>query len=261
MLDDKPIAKGWQAMKEQGGTLTIELEQTAVDADTAILHPNLEVADYVRLSVVDTGIGMTEETLENIFEPFYTTKGKEQGIGLGLSVSHEIILNHNGEIMVESDTATGTSFHVYLPLCVDEHSERSRTPQSLPRGEESILLIDDDGDVLDVIKLMTEKLGYKVTALCNGVDALEYLTQNPGNYDLVISGLTMPGMTGLELAKELRKNRSLTPIIIMTGNIDSAPVDAFENLKISKIMEKPVSIQDLAHGIREALAQANRRQF
>lgn len=243
----------WQAMAAKGGVLTIELKQVEVDAATAKLHLNLHEAEYVRLSVIDTGSGMDDKTLDRIFEPFFSTKAVDKGTGMGLAVVHGIVRSHHGDILVYSEQGKGTTFQVYLPTAQAGGRAAEKKPGALARGRESILVADDDDTVAKVVQRMLKHLGYDVDVRNSGLEALKAVRQQPDKYDLVISDLTMPNLTGLELSEQLRKVRSELSIIIMTGYGDILTKTTQETYGIKNVIGKPVVMHELASAIRVVL--------
>ncbi len=242
----------WQAMHE-GGTLTIQLEQTSVDDTMTKLHPNLTEGDYVRLSIRDTGSGMDEATLERIFEPFFTTKAVNKGTGLGLSVVHGIVRNHRGEILVYSEPGKGSVFHVYLPALDVEDEIVTQRPKTIPGGDESVMIVDDEPVIAEMVKTMLENFGYKADIFKTGMKAVIAFEQRPHQYDLLITDLTMPQMTGLDLADQLHKTNPELPIIIMTGFGDNLTQPTLKRYGIKQVIGKPVVVKELASAVRKVL--------
>lgn len=245
----------WHAMEENNGTLTIELKQVEVNATVDESHPNLSLGQYVRLSVTDTGSGMDEATLERIFEPFFTTKAVNKGTGMGLSVVHGIVKDHDGEILVSSELGKGSSFHVYLPAVKLQHTANAEEPKPIEGGQESLLIVDVEKAIVSLVAEMLDELGYEIDVHSSSSEALEAFRQQPNDFDLVISDLTMPGMTGLELSLQLQEIRSGTPVMIMTGYGDKLTDDTQKRYYINKVIGKPVEIRDMASAIREVLDQ------
>ncbi|MGP8330523.1 MAG: PAS domain S-box protein [Methanosarcinaceae archaeon] len=243
----------WQAMEENGSMLTIELKQVEVDAATAKLYLNLNEAEYVRLTVIDTGSGMDTATLERIFEPFFTTKPVDKGTGMGLSVVHGIVRGHQGDILVYSEPGKGSTFHVYLPIVKAEVEAEKKEKETIVGGQESILIIDDEKAVANILKKILERLGYQVDASNSSPEALKIIRQQPDKYDLVISDLTMPNMTGLDLSEKLQQLRSGFPVIIMTGYGDSLTSATQQQYGIKQVIGKPVAMRELALAVREVL--------
>ncbi len=243
----------WQAMEENGGTLSIELNQKKLDGATVKLHPNLNEKEYACLSIIDTGHGMDEKTIERIFEPFFTTKEIDKGTGLGLSVVHGIVRSHRGDILVYSEQGKGTAFHVYLPTTKAEKVASEATSKAISRGTESVMIVDDDSEIAEMVKMMLENFGYKADVYKTGLDATKAFKQQPDKYDLLISDLTMPKMTGLDLADQLHKERPELPVVIMTGFGDSLTVSTQEQYGIKQVIGKPIALRELTAVVRKLL--------
>ena len=242
----------WHAMAE-GGTLTIRLEQTIVDSNMSKMHPNLAEGAYVRLSVIDTGSGMDEKTLDRIFEPFFTTKAVNKGTGLGLSVVHGIVRNHGGDILVYSEPGKGSAFHIYFPALLVDTDEESQKTKTVPGGDESVLIVDDEPVIAEMVKTMLENFGYRAHIYKTGMDAVEAFERQPQNYDLLITDLTMPQMTGLDLADKLHETTTALPVIIMTGFGDSLTKPTLKRYGIKQVISKPVVVKELARAVRHVL--------
>ena len=243
----------WQAMEEEGGTLTLELNQKKVDATTATLHPNLKEAEYACLSIIDTGPGMDEETLDRIFEPFFTTKAVDKGTGLGLSVVHGIVLSHQGDILVFSEPGKGSTFHVYLPTLKSEEEVIEAKSIELTGGTEYLMIVDDEPDIAEMVKRMLDNFGYKANVYKTALAALKAFKQQPDKYDLLVSDLTMPQMTGLDLANQLHKEDPEFPIMIMTGFGDKLTAATQKKYGIKQVIRKPIVIKELAVAVRKVL--------
>jgi len=245
----------YQAMRENGGVMTVSLKETELGSDFA-RHLNLPPGKYVLLEVKDTGCGMDSSVRDRIFEPYFTTREKGKGTGLGLSVVHGIVKRHNGLITVTSEVGKGTTFDVYFPRTDSPAAEPdadSHHPKPIPSGHERVLVIDDESVIIDVLRYMLETLGYRVTALTSSPDALKAFQSHPHEFDLVITDMTMPHMTGIELADRLMKIRSDIPIIMCTGYSESIDEKKAETLGISKYLTKPVGMETLAETVREVL--------
>jgi PAS domain S-box-containing protein len=206
------------AMAEKGGTLEITLSNTDLDTSAVAGFPDVPSGRYLRLTVKDTGHGMDRKTMERIFDPFFTTKAHSEGTGLGLSVIHGIVRNHDGAIAVASEPGKGATFSVYLPR-IDRPGDLAAVdvPQPLRRGHERILFVDDEKDVAFSAKRMLERLGYDVAVLTDPREALELFLSAPDRFDLVITDQAMPGMNGIELAAQLISVRADIPVILCTG--------------------------------------------
>jgi len=242
-----------QAMREGRGVLEIGLAELEL-GPTA--EPGLDppAGRYLELSVVDTGQGMDQATLERIFEPYFTTKEPGEGTGLGLAVVHGIVKSHGGEIRVESRPGQGAAFRIYLPLSQDETSEESEAEEPAPLpGQERILLVDDEKALVDLNSQLLERLGYRVTGLTSSPEALELFSQDPGAFDLVITDQTMPRMTGTEMAKKMMRLRPDLPIILCTGYSDQISPESARRMGIKGFLFKPMVRLDLTSAIRQVL--------
>ena len=242
------------SLNEAGGVIEVALAGIEIDTPTASRYPALRPGPYLKLTVSDTGSGVAPDVLNYIFDPYFTTKKKGEGTGLGLTVTHEIVKSHGGIITVESKVK-GTSFHVYLPRV--EHREaiaETGIKEALPLGSEKILFIDDEQSLVDIGRQMLEYLGYKVTARTSSVEALKLFAAQPDRFDLVITDMTMPNMTGEKLAIELMKIRNDIPIIICTGFSEKITAEYAKTIGIKEFAMKPLLMQDLGKSIRKVLA-------
>jgi CheY-like chemotaxis protein len=217
------------------------------------MNGELSPGSYLRLTVRDTGQGIPPALLDRIFDPYFTTKEKGTGTGLGLAVVHGIVKSHDGAIAVESEPGKGTSFHVFLPM-IEASSSTTRDAEEAPRGgSERILLVDDEDTLVELGSMMLEGMGYKVSGQTSSVDALDLFKQEPDGFDLVITDLTMPQMTGLELARELLSIRPNLPIILCTGYSENLMPQRTRAMGVRELMTKPFLVRDLAKTIRNAL--------
>lgn len=193
--------------------------------------------------------------MDRIFDPYFTTKGVGEGTGLGLSVVQGIVKSCGGAISVYSEAGRGTSFHVFLPRVEEEIAPQAREVEVLPTGDERILFVDDERPLVDLGKEMLESLGYSVSVNTNSLEALETFRAQPDAFDLVITDMTMPGLTGKELAKELMSIRSDIPIILCTGFSDLINEKQAEEIGIREFIMKPYVIASLAQTIRKVLGR------
>jgi CheY-like chemotaxis protein len=218
---------------------------------------NLPPGTYVKLSVSDTGAGMPPEIVERIFEPYFSTKDPGKGTGMGLAVVEGIVNAHHGRIFAMTQLQKGSTFTVYLPgLEKIPSALRSQPLGRLPGGSEHILFIDDELPIIKLIKMMLEKLGYAVTTAASSLQALESFRAAPGRFDLIITDMTMPDLTGDKLAVEMRKIRPDIPVIICTGYSNNASEESAAQIGISAYLGKPVGKVELAHTIRKVLDDA-----
>jgi PAS domain S-box-containing protein len=248
-------ANAGHALQEKGGILEISLVNVDLDDEDLSRQPNTTADSYVRLTVSDTGHGMTPEVLERIFDPFFTTKERAKGTGMGLAVVHGIVESHNGIISVSSEPGKGTKFSAYFPVFIDDTNETTGTVHPPPEGNERILLIDDEPSVVQTEKHVLETLGYDVTTETDSTDALDLFRGAPDRFDLVITDMTMPIMTGDRLAKEMLHIRPDIPIIMCTGYSALINKEQAEAMGIRAYVMKPITKREIAHVIRTALSQ------
>lgn len=242
------------SMEEKGGVLEVILENIEVHEAEAAGHPDIRPGSYIKLTVRDTGCGMSAEIIERIFDPYFTTKNKGEGTGLGLAVVHGIVKSHEGAIFVESTPGKGTQFHIYFPRTQEKaDTVKKQSPGKLPQGKESILFIDDDNVLAYMGKKALEHLGYRVDPKTDAQDALDKFRDSPENYDIIITDLTMPKITGEKLAQEVMKIRPDIPIILCTGHSERIKDEKLESLGIRKVLIKPLELNELARAIREVL--------
>jgi len=247
------VTNAFHAMEDEGGTLAIRLGECPWPSD-AEAGSHGPPPRCIRLEISDTGVGMDPQLLDRIFDPYFTTKDKEKGTGLGLAVVHGIVKSYGGHISVRSTPGEGTSFQVYLPGHESEQeSGKGTVPLELPKGTERILLVDDEEQILKLLQQMLEKLGYRAEIRTHSPEALETFTNNPHGYDLVITDMTMPQLTGDRLALELMKVRPDLPVIICTGFSEKLSPQWAQASGIKGILMKPVVISELACMVREAL--------
>jgi PAS domain S-box-containing protein len=245
-------ANAGHAMREKGGILEVRLSRVVIDRITP-LHSNLQPGPHLMLSVSDTGHGMDSGVLERIFDPYFTTKEMGEGTGLGLAVVHGIIKSHKGAITVQSKPDQGTVFKIYLPLLENAVNEESKPEESLPGGRGRILFVDDEKTLAEMGQKMLEHLGYEVVTKTSSVEALTVFQENRDLFDLVITDVTMPQMTGDKLAKELISIRPDIPIILCTGFSERITEKNVKELGVREFAMKPLTLQKLATSIRNVL--------
>ena len=245
-----------QAMQATGGRLDISLENVHVNAAAVARHTDLKPGPYVRLRVRDTGPGMSPEVLERIFEPFFTTRETGEGAGLGLSVAHGLVRDHDGAITVESGPGQGATFEVYLPQDVAGKAVSSPPAYAdLPHGRERILLVDDDVSVAFIGQALLTRLGYEVVTYADSAEALEIFRATPAHFDLIITDYTMSPMTGDVFARACREIRPDIPLILCTGFSETMDADRAQQLGMNAFLMKPWTLQVLAQTLRYVLAQ------
>jgi CheY-like chemotaxis protein len=243
------------AMRERGGVLTVELARAAPDAALRRRYPQINATHTIRLSVRDTGTGMDEAVLKRMFEPFYTTKATGEGSGLGLTMVYSIVEDHLGAIVVDSVPGEGTTFDLYFtpdpnataaaPIAI-----QAMRPLLTPFGRSRhIMLVDDDSDVRALGANLLRRLDFRPMAFADPIAALAAFRRTPGHFSAVISDLTMPGMTGVELARALRVIRPELPLILTSGNLNTNP----DSHGVQHTIRKPFDLDELASLLRELL--------
>ena len=250
------ITNAFHAVQEKNGTIRVVLEQIEIDRmslrDT-ILNPGT----YLLFTVSDDGIGMTEQIKDKIFEPYFTTKEQGKGTGLGLAVVYGIVKEYGGEIEVETQIGSGTTFRIYLPVIdPSEKKQVADTKARLETGQEHILLVDDEPTVARLEQQMLERLGYQITCLTSSLDAVSVFSSNQNAFDMVITDMTMPNMTGDQLAKEILSIKPDIPIIICTGFSERINKENAQAVGIKGFLMKPVVRSDLARMVRTVLDDA-----
>ena len=243
----------FHAMQEKGGIMEVTLTSFQVDPVEAAESPDLMPGEYLRLTVADTGCGMNPGIVDRIFDPYYTTKEKDKGTGLGLAVVHGIVKSHNGAVTVESEEGKGSVFNVYFPATGADEHQQAHTAERLPMGGEHILLVDDEKEIVDIDQQMLERLGYRVTPQVNSLEALQLFQERPDAFDMIITDLTMPNLTGDRLAREILKVRPNIPVVLCTGFSEMMDADKARQMGIQKFLMKPVSMMEFAWAIREVL--------
>jgi len=240
-------------MREGGGTLDVRLEPVALDEQGASRTGEVEPGEYGRIRVEDTGHGVPPEIIDRIFDPFFTTKKVGEGTGMGLSVAHGIVKSHGGSISVHSQPGQGTFFHVYLPLVEESAADFETRQESAGSRGETILLVDDEPAIVNLLKTVLENSGYRVEALADSVAALEVFRARPAAFDLVITDYTMPKLSGTRFARELTRIDSKVSVILISGYgelIDRREVD---ESGIRYTLTKPLRSDELTAAVRHAL--------
>ena len=241
------------AMRATGGTLKVNLEEIGVDAQLAAWNPELKVGSYVRLSVADDGPGIPPSIRERIFEPFFTTKNPVEGTGMGLATVHGIVKGHGGAVVLDTEVGKGSVFQVYLPRVEGRLPvEKEDSPHCL-KGNERVLLVDDENMIVAMGTQMLERLGYEVVSSNDSQEALEKFKGEPDQFDLIITDQTMPGMTGLELAGRVLAIRPDIPVILCTGYSETVTEEQARAVGVRAFVPKPMVMDEMARMIRTAL--------
>jgi len=250
------ITNAYHAVQKKSGVISVQLKQITLDYGE-IADISLEQGQYIVLTISDTGAGIEPNILGKIFEPYFTTKKQGKGTGLGLAVVFGIVKEHQGDIKVYSEIGKGTTFNVYLPLMKKSTKTVSTDQiQILETGTERILLVDDEISVVKLESQMLSRLGYRVNKQLKSLDALKIFKANPDNFDLVITDMTMPDMTGDQLAKELMSIRPDIPIMICTGFSERISKEQAETNKVKGFLMKPVIKSEMAQMVRRVLDEA-----
>jgi CheY-like chemotaxis protein len=243
-------------MEDRPGVLEVMLQETTLTAESPVVgrrHTDMKPGPVILLTVSDTGHGMSSETLERIFEPYFTTKEMGKGTGMGLAVVHGIIQSYDGAIQVKSKPGQGAVFNVFLPLCDPPTQFGASDPPSVEGGTETIMFVDDEVQIKSAGKNILESYGYTVYAHSDAREALEAFKKDPGKFDLVITDLTMPHLTGFQLARELVSIRPTLPVILCTGYRDSISPEEAEQMGIRTIVTKPLTHTALGRVVRQIL--------
>jgi len=242
----------WQALEGKPGRIEVRLESVVVDATAT--SGGAAPGRYARLVVADDGKGMDDATLERIFDPFFTTKEPGVGTGLGLSVVHGIVKDHNGAITVTSAPGAGATFAILFPEYAAEVEAAVPRPRPSYRGRgEHVLFLDDEEALVRLAKRLLERLGYRVTGFSNAEAALASVRDDPARFDLAITDFNMPGLSGVQVAELLRMIRPNLPVILTSGNISDDLRESATRAGVGHVLNKPSSIEELAEAVHRSL--------
>jgi CheY-like chemotaxis protein len=239
----------------QGGRLTIETRNVELDEAYARTHPEVAPGNYVMLAISDTGTGMSAEVMSRVFEPFFTTKAPGAGTGLGLATVYGIIKQSSGHVAVYSELGLGTTFKIYLSPAGEQRSTAPSVSGAgvMPRGHETILLVEDEDALRAVVRHVLLSCEYKVVEASNGIDALQLCERHPEPIHLIVTDVVMPGMTGRILAEELAKRRPGIRVLYMSGYTDDAVIRHGVLQAETAFLQKPFTPYALAKKVREVL--------
>ena len=243
------------AMGEKGHLAISTENVTMSDTDLVSFSKDVDHGEFLKLSVSDTGVGIDKKILEQIFEPFFTTKSVGEGTGMGLSVVHGIVESHAGVIKVDSEPSKGTTFDVYFPTRIYEDTSKTNAVASMPKGNETILFVDDEKLLTTLGEETLKSLGYKVIVQTDSREALDCFQKNHDIIDLVITDQSMPNLTGKELAKKILKIREDIPIIICTGHSETLTKEEAKTIGIKAFRAKPFVGPDMAQTVRKLLSR------
>ena len=244
------------AMEDKGGLLEVSLKDAVADRGVNRENLDLKPGNYIEIMVSDTGAGIAPEIIGSIFDPYFTTKGPGEGTGMGLAMIHGIIENYGGKIFVDSKPEQGTRFTIYLPVTGKRQEHRPYEPEMLPTGKERILFVDDEAPIAKIGDKALERLGYTVSIRTSSIEALALFRTKPNDFDLVITDMTMPNMTGDSLAIELMKIRPDIPVILCTGYSKKISDESASEMGIKAFLYKPIVKAYLAKTVRKVLDEA-----
>ncbi len=248
------VTNAFHAMQESGGTLWVRLGERSLEPSEAE-RKSMIPGTYVRLTVEDTGVGMSPATLEKAFDPYFTTKDKEKGTGLGLALAHGIVESYKGKVMIRSEQGRGTRVEVWLPRVAPPALEQEDSPKNT--GEKSpggrILLVDDDESVLRMMTRMLTRVGHEVTPFSDPGEALSLFREAPDNHDLVITDMTMPGLTGDDLCRVLKEIRPDIPVVVCTGYSEKLGGDKAAAIGMDAVLMKPIVRDELEETVKTIL--------
>jgi CheY-like chemotaxis protein len=241
-------------MSEKPGILQVRLESIRLDQHSVEQYEGVNPGDYVQITVRDEGEGIAPEIIDNVVDPYFTTKDVDQGLGMGLAIVYGIVKKNDGAIKIESEIGKGTTVKVLFPqIEAQAEFEVPTSAETLPKGSERILLVDDEASLMKMVKQILERLGYQVVGKTDSVEALKIFQSEPNQFDLVITDMAMPQMAGDQLAQELIKIRSDVPIILCTGHSDRIDEERAGELGIAAYYMKPFDKRELAKTVRNVL--------
>ncbi len=241
------------AMDDGGGCLNVVVAPLQVAAVNSHKYPELEPGNHVQLKVSDNGHGIDPAIMDRIFDPYFTTKEKDKGTGMGLAVVHGIVKSQKGCIRVRSQIGGGAAFEILFPVAENRSPHDDPFEAPLVRGNERVLFVDDEPALAHLGKTMLERLGYEARACTSPLEALEAFRADPLCWDIVVTDLTMPNMTGIHLAQKLREQRRHLPVVVCTGYSEQLTPAHVRSLGISGLLLKPLVLKDLSHEVRRAL--------
>ena len=242
----------WQAMPD-GGDLYVETKNTVIDTKYAMPF-RVDPGNYAKIAVTDTGVGMDTVTKQKIFDPFFTTKEMARGTGLGLSSAYGIIRNHGGIINVYSEVGQGSTFNVYLPASEKEVTvKKTKAPEGIFKGTETVLLVDDEEAILEVGKEMLEAMGYRVLLARNGKEAVDVYSEHAGDVDLVILDMVMPDMSGSEVFDKFKDISPEAKVLLSSGYSINGKASGILRRGCNGFIQKPFDMKEFSSKIREIL--------
>ena len=248
----------YHAMRDKGGRLLISLSDLTFGSDDTMPHAEMQPGRYVKLTVKDSGTGITDDVKNRMFEPFFTTKKPGEGTGMGLAVVYGIVKAHEGAITVDTKVGKGSTFSIFFPAIEDVAEERPQKRGVIPRGKERILVVDDEPSVVKATSETLERLGYRVMTAASGAEAWKIFERVPHPFDLVITDEVMPGMSGIRLAQKILEVRPDLPIILFTGYSENVSSEEAKAAGIREFLIKPFPKHELAETVRKVLDRTKR---
>ncbi len=244
------------AMEETGGSLSVRADDVVLEKPLPGPIHSIPPGRYLQLTVADTGTGIPDEIKTKIFDPYFTTKAVGKGTGMGLSMVHGIMKNSGGGIVLKTKPGEGTAFELYFPLVALPAQATYSSEEDIPTGTERILFVDDEAMIVEISGKILRRLGYRVSTCMDPSHALVLLEADPSGFDMLITDMTMPGMTGRQLVQEIRQMHSSLPVILCTGYSERLSQDKVAALSIGAILDKPVALKTLALAVRQVFDQA-----
>ncbi len=240
-------------MEVTNGIIDVTVETESLKEGISFNTFSIPSGEYLKVEVSDTGPGIDPQIIDQIFDPYFTTKDVGQGSGMGLAVVHGIVKSHNGAITVASQPGKGTTFSIYFPISTKDPVTKIKSSDIIPRGDELIIFVDDEKSIATMGGKLLKKLGYEVETKTNPTEALKLFKSNPNHFDLIITDMTMPQMSGVKLSEELKSVRSDIPVIICTGHSSLIDEEKAKTVGIEGFVMKPIVLRDIAKVIRGIL--------
>lgn len=241
------------AMEKEGGKMYLRMEDVYLDAGDVLKYPDLKSGNHIKIVVSDTGAGIPHDIIDLIFEPYFTTKNAGEGTGLGLAIVHSIIMSYGGTIFVSSQLGKGAVFTIYLPIAKTIPVYEPHKPETLPRGTEKILFVDDELPIVKLNQNILQRFGYQVTTQTNSLEALSLIEESPCGFDLLITDMTMPHLTGEKLSQALLEINPEIPVILCTGYSKKLLDGSAAKKNIKAVLKKPIPRQQLLETVRSVL--------
>lgn len=244
------------AMRETGGRLTVKIMNETLSRKFTEQYANMAPGEHLKIEISDTGHGISQEIMDKIFDPYFTTKEKGEGTGMGLAVVQGIVQGCNGAVSVGTSEGQGATFRIYLPIIHTDEPAQTKSEVAILGGNERILFVDDEPTLVELSKQLMERLGYQVTIRTSSIEALELFKRQPDEFDLIITDMTMPNMTGDVLATQLMSIRPNIPVIICTGYSEKITQNLLDRLNIRALILKPIIRDELLIAVRQVLDDA-----